>query len=229
MVAEKLDRIDEVETRLKRLIELQAGQRAGAQCAGLHAGRPHAAHRRGPEADREGACSWRPDDPFILDSMGWAILSAGQARRVREVPAARAGERPDPEIAAHLGEVLWAKGERDARARGLAVATQGSAGQPGPARNHAPPRALAARAPRRTLDACARMRAGAVGACVRRGPVVAMAAAMSACTPTALERGAVATLPARESSFEIAGRLALGTAAMRSRETSSWRHDRRAR
>ena len=45
--------------------------------------------------------------------MGWAQLPHGQAGRGRKSTcAARWTERPDPEIAAHLGEVLWAKGER---------------------------------------------------------------------------------------------------------------------
>ena len=50
MVAEKLDRIDVVEARLTRLIELKPDNAQALNCAGLHAGRPHAA--RGRRASR---------------------------------------------------------------------------------------------------------------------------------------------------------------------------------
>ncbi len=112
MVAEKLDRLDEVESRLKARDRAQARQRAGPERARLHAGRSHAAHRRGHEAHREGARAGA-SDPFILDSMGWAHFRLGNLSESEKFLRRALAERPDPEIAAHLGEVLWAKGERD--------------------------------------------------------------------------------------------------------------------
>jgi tetratricopeptide (TPR) repeat protein len=51
-----------------------------------------------------------PDDPFILDSLGWVhyrlgdyTLAVNSLRKAFDI-------RSDPEIAAHLGEVLWIQG-----------------------------------------------------------------------------------------------------------------------
>jgi uncharacterized protein HemY len=54
-----------------------------------------------------------PDDPFILDSMGWAMFRLGRYGEAETYLRRAMKERPDAEIAAHLGEVLWAKGERE--------------------------------------------------------------------------------------------------------------------
>ncbi|MEP7180768.1 MAG: tetratricopeptide repeat protein [Betaproteobacteria bacterium] len=111
MVAEKLDRIDVVEARLARLIELKPDN-------------PHALNALGYTlVDRtkrldegfaliERAHNLSPDDPFILDSMGWALFRQGRLDDAEKFLRRAMTERPDAEIAAHLGEVLWAKGER---------------------------------------------------------------------------------------------------------------------
>ncbi|HEX4870726.1 MAG TPA: tetratricopeptide repeat protein [Nevskiaceae bacterium] len=71
------------------------------------------------------AYAQEPEDAAIIDSLGWVQFKLGQvaeARRLLEQAFARA---PDPEIAAHLGEVLWSQGEREAAraiwARGRAL------------------------------------------------------------------------------------------------------------
>ena len=54
-----------------------------------------------------------PGDPFITDSLGWVEFRLGNrdeaARLLRQAYAAR----PDTEIGAHLGEVLWSAGQHD--------------------------------------------------------------------------------------------------------------------
>jgi tetratricopeptide (TPR) repeat protein len=61
----------------------------------------------------EKALNLAPNDPFILDSMGWALFKVKRyGEAVEYLRRAYAG-RGDPEIAAHLGEVLWVKGERE--------------------------------------------------------------------------------------------------------------------
>ena len=52
-----------------------------------------------------------PADPFILDSMGWALYRLGRLDEAEEYLVRAFAERPDPEIAAHLGEVLFARGQ----------------------------------------------------------------------------------------------------------------------
>ena len=112
MVAEKLDKLDVVERNLSRVIELKPDN-------------PHALNSLGYTlVDRtarvaegyaliEKAHRLAPDDPFILDSMGWANYRLGRFGEAEDYLRRAMAQRPDAEIAAHLGEVLWAKGERD--------------------------------------------------------------------------------------------------------------------
>jgi tetratricopeptide (TPR) repeat protein len=60
------------------------------------------------------AMKMAPGDPFIMDSMGWVQYRMGNLNEA-ETQLRRAYElRKDPEIAVHLGEVLWKKGEKSA-------------------------------------------------------------------------------------------------------------------
>jgi len=62
------------------------------------------------------ALSMRPDDPFVLDSMGWVHYRLGNHADAIEYLEKALSKREDAEIAAHLGEVLWVVGQKD-RAR----------------------------------------------------------------------------------------------------------------
>ena len=54
-----------------------------------------------------------PEDAFIMDSLGWVEFRRGNAAEAARILRAAWQARPDAEIAAHLGEVLWAQGLRD--------------------------------------------------------------------------------------------------------------------
>lgn len=54
-----------------------------------------------------------PDDPFILDSKGWVLYRKGDKQAALDALQKAFSRRPDPEIAAHLGEVLWAVGRKE--------------------------------------------------------------------------------------------------------------------
>jgi predicted Zn-dependent protease len=58
-----------------------------------------------------------PNDPFIMDSLGWVLFRQGKQQEALAVLEKAYGLRADPEIAAHLGEVLWTVGRRDDAAR----------------------------------------------------------------------------------------------------------------
>jgi tetratricopeptide (TPR) repeat protein len=111
MVAEKLDRLDEVESRLKRVIELKPDNAQALNALGYTL---VDRTQRAAEGMRliEKAHTLAPDDPFILDSMGWGNYRLGNLDESEKFLRRALAERPDPEIAAHLGEVLWTKGER---------------------------------------------------------------------------------------------------------------------
>ena len=83
------------------------------QRAGLLAGRPQRAPARSQEADRKSGGTGSPTTP--TSRTAWAGWNSGWATRRERVEILQAayGKRPDPEIAAHLGEVLWTQGQRD--------------------------------------------------------------------------------------------------------------------
>jgi tetratricopeptide (TPR) repeat protein len=111
MVAEKLDKIDVVESKLTRLIELKPANAQALNALGytLVDRTPRLAEGL---ALVERALVLAPDDPFILDSVGWANFRLGNLDEAERHLRRAMEQRPDPEIAAHLGEVLWAKGDR---------------------------------------------------------------------------------------------------------------------
>jgi tetratricopeptide (TPR) repeat protein len=61
----------------------------------------------------EKALQLAPDDAAIMDSVGWGYYRSGRLDdSVNMLRRAFAGN-PDPEVAAHLGEVLWMRGDKD--------------------------------------------------------------------------------------------------------------------
>jgi Flp pilus assembly protein TadD len=116
MAAEKVDRLDVLETSLRKLIELRPDHAHAYNALGYtladRTDRLQEAH------DLIGqALKLAPDDPFIQDSMGWVLYRLGRLDEARAYLERAFKLRPDPEIAAHLGEVLWAQGQRDEAAR----------------------------------------------------------------------------------------------------------------
>lgn len=64
----------------------------------------------------EKAHQLNPDDPSILDSLGWVHFRLGELGEAERLLRQAAERVSDHEIAAHLGEVLWARGkQREAR------------------------------------------------------------------------------------------------------------------
>jgi len=111
MVAEKLGRIEVVEAKLLRLIELKPANAQALNALGytLVDRTPRIAEGL---ALIERALVLSPDDSFILDSVGWAHFRLGKYDEAEKYLRRAMEQRPDPEIAAHLGEVLWAKGDK---------------------------------------------------------------------------------------------------------------------
>ena len=113
LTAEKLERFDLLEAHLRKLIQVQARPRARLQRARLLVRRPQHCGCREARKLIEKALELAPEDYFIIDSLGWVLYREGDLKgAARELRRAYGG-RPDAEIGAHLGEVLWVLGERD--------------------------------------------------------------------------------------------------------------------
>lgn len=115
MAAEKLEKLDILEKDLRRLIEIKPDYANAYNALG------YTFADRGIRLDEarslvEKALTLAPDDPFVMDSMGWVYFRFGEYDKAAELLRKALALRPDPEISAHLGEVLWAKGSlEDAR------------------------------------------------------------------------------------------------------------------
>lgn len=112
MMSEKLGRVDEMEALLRRVIALKPEHHHAYNALGYSLADRNV---RLPEAKEliERALKLAPGESFIIDSLGWVEFRLGNlpeaARLLRQAHASR----PDAEIAAHLGEVLWLSGAQD--------------------------------------------------------------------------------------------------------------------
>jgi tetratricopeptide (TPR) repeat protein len=117
MMAERLRRYDEMERLLKTVIQLAPDSPNAYNALG------YTLADRGVRLDEartliERALTLRPGDPFITDSLGWLEFRLGRIDEALRLLNQAWTTRPDAEIAAHLGEVLWTQGQTD-RARDI--------------------------------------------------------------------------------------------------------------
>src|SRR5699024_11258922 len=61
----------------------------------------------------EQALELEPNNPYILDSVGWYLYRIGDLEAAVEYLARSYEQLPAADVAAHLGEVLWVKGRKD--------------------------------------------------------------------------------------------------------------------
>jgi tetratricopeptide (TPR) repeat protein len=115
MAAEKVNRIDVLEQNLRKLITIRPDYAHAYNALGYTLADRN---ERLDEAHAliEKALKLSPDDAFIMDSMGWVLYRMGRNREALDVLQRAYALRPDADIAAHLGEVLWADG-REGEAR----------------------------------------------------------------------------------------------------------------
>lgn len=111
MTAEKLNRFSDMEKDLRKLIQIKPDFAHAYNALGYTL---VDRNERLDEAQQllEKALVLMPDDAFILDSMGWLYYRRGELDKAADTLRRAFLLRPDPEIAAHLGEVLWAQGQK---------------------------------------------------------------------------------------------------------------------
>jgi tetratricopeptide (TPR) repeat protein len=112
MMAEKLDRMDEMEGVLRRVMQLRPDHQHAYNALGYSLADRN---RRLPEARQliAKALELAPGDPFITDSLAWVEYRMGNRAEALRLLREAYAKRPDTEIAAHLGEVLWVDGQQD--------------------------------------------------------------------------------------------------------------------
>ena len=125
MMAEKLNRVEEMEKLLRTVINKDPSHFNAYNALGFSLADRNIRLKEAKELIVK-ALTLSPGDPFITDSLGWVEFRLGNSILALELLEKAFKDRADAEIAAHLGEVLWhLKRENDAMAvwrQGLDIA-----------------------------------------------------------------------------------------------------------
>jgi tetratricopeptide (TPR) repeat protein len=113
MMAEKLGRLDEMEQQLRRVMSLKPTQQHAYNALGYSLADRNLRLAEARTLIQRAIELAPPGDPFITDSLGWVEYRLGNRAEALRLLRQAYATRPDTEIAAHLGEVLWAAGEHD--------------------------------------------------------------------------------------------------------------------
>ncbi|MFS0755313.1 tetratricopeptide repeat protein [Noviherbaspirillum sp. 1P10PC] len=112
MLAEKLNRLELMEASLRKIIAIAPRNQNAYNALGYSLAERNIRLEEAYQLISK-ALELAPQDPFIMDSMGWVQFRLGRLKEAEELLRRAYSLRPDPEIAVHLGEVLWALGQRD--------------------------------------------------------------------------------------------------------------------
>lgn len=112
LVAERMGKYDIMEKELRRVIEVKPDFAAAYNALG------YSFADRNIKLDEallliKKALEFSPNDHYMLDSLGWVYYKKGDLDQAVAYLKQAFDIHPDPEIAAHLGEVLWQKGQRE--------------------------------------------------------------------------------------------------------------------
>lgn len=121
MLAEKLQLLPDMESLLRQVIALKPDYYGAYNALGYSLADRNI---RLSEAKRliQKALEYAPTDAYIQDSLGWVEFRLGNRPEALRILEGAFKAKPDAEIAAHLGEVLWSMGQRE---RAQAIWKQG--------------------------------------------------------------------------------------------------------
>jgi tetratricopeptide (TPR) repeat protein len=112
LLAEKIGRTDQLEADLRTILKADPNNATALNALGFtladHNKRVHEAL-----GYIEQAYEQRPDDPAIIDSMGWAHFRLGNYDQAEQYLRRAFKLLPDGEIAGHLSEIMWAQGQKE--------------------------------------------------------------------------------------------------------------------
>ena len=115
MLAEKRDDLAQLETDLRYIIEREPEHAMALNALGYTLADRTTRYQEAFELITK-AHQLDPDDPAILDSLGWVNYRLGNLPEAERLLRQALEKFPDHEVAAHLGEVLWVQGkQREAR------------------------------------------------------------------------------------------------------------------
>ncbi|HVL75288.1 MAG TPA: tetratricopeptide repeat protein [Noviherbaspirillum sp.] len=113
MLAEKRGQWDLMETSLRKIIEISPQHQHAYNALGYSLADRNIRLQEAFELISK-ALALAPDDAFTIDSMGWVQYRLGRLDEAEKLLRRAYSLRQDAEIATHLGEVLWVRGQREA-------------------------------------------------------------------------------------------------------------------
>jgi tetratricopeptide (TPR) repeat protein len=113
LAAEKLGKLDSMETALRKVIEAVPDNHHAYNALGYSLADRNIRLQEAYELIDK-AMTMAPGDPFIMDSMGWVQFRMGRLKEAEQILRQAYTLRNDAEIAVHLGEVLWTQGNKSA-------------------------------------------------------------------------------------------------------------------
>ncbi len=111
MLADKIGRIDLLERDLKHILAREPKNAQALNALGFSLADRTTRYQEAYALIKR-ALELTPNDFFVLDSMGWVLYRLGRLDEAESYLRRALQIRNDPEVAAHLGEILWVKGDR---------------------------------------------------------------------------------------------------------------------
>ncbi len=112
MVLEKLDRIEDLEKDLRKILAMQPDNAVVLNALGYTLADRTGRLKEASELIAK-AYAINSEDPAIIDSMGWMQYRLGNLNAALDYLQQAYEKFPDAEVAAHLGEVLWKLGRKE--------------------------------------------------------------------------------------------------------------------
>jgi tetratricopeptide (TPR) repeat protein len=113
MLNEQQDKLESAEEDLRAIIALDPDNSTALNALGYTLANRTSRYAEAAELISR-ALTLDPEEPAIMDSMGWVSYRLGDYETALKYLRQAYAAFPDPEVAAHLGEVLWNSGDRDA-------------------------------------------------------------------------------------------------------------------
>ncbi len=112
MAADKIGKFQEMETLLRELIQRSPSFHHAYNALGYSLADRNEQLQEAKQLITK-ALEFAPDDAYITDSLGWVEFRLGRLPEAQAILRKAYDTKPDAEIAAHLGEVLWVMGHKD--------------------------------------------------------------------------------------------------------------------
>lgn len=112
MLAARMDRIEQVERDLREVLSREPDNADALNALGYTLADRTERYQEAYELIKR-AHELKPDDHYVIDSLGWVLYRLGRLDEAIKYLRHALSLQADPEVAAHLGEVLWVAGDRE--------------------------------------------------------------------------------------------------------------------